>query len=327
MVRACSHFQVVLVLCLDQSADCLSLGWKAKRPAKHDTPRHQKSVCLRVDPSTLLPCPSCRSAFLLDTCVSARELTAPSIMVILSTVLPFVSVDLFCCLKGFSARDFEAMRRISAWISLEPDAGARKNNRYPDDRHPGVTSSPSFSRKIPGETASVAAGSRRPAAETRKLEPGGGDCPRPGEREADGYSGGGPGEAREGTWTEQFSGEGEDSLERAGETNGGHSPSPPWHATAAPSLMSASTPSSLQSPTSDNANANTSIGDGSEVFVPLTPSEKAAAARGCKRLLDRGRRAFIEKRLGLRSEIVHFVGSDVTPENALLLGFRAEEGS
>ncbi|CAN0143904.1 unnamed protein product [Ectocarpus sp. 8 AP-2014] len=222
------------------------------------------------------------------------------------------------------------MRRISAWISLEPDAGARKNNRYPDDRHPGVTSSPSFSRKTPGDTMSVAAGSRRPAAETRKLEPvlepGGGDCPRPGEREADGWSGDGPGEAREGTWTEQFSGEGEDSLERAGETNRSHSSSPPWYTTPAPSLMTASTPSSLQSPTSDNTNADTSIGDGSEMLAPLTPSEKAAAARGCKRLLDRGRRAFIEERLGLRSEIVHFVGSDVTPENALLLGFRAEEG-
>ncbi|CAM9650899.1 unnamed protein product [Ectocarpus sp. 4 AP-2014] len=237
----------------------------------------------------------------------------------------------FLMQQGFSARDFEAMRRISAWISLEPDAGARKNNRYPDDRHPGVPSSPSFSRNIAGETASVAVGSRRPAAESRKLEPvlepGGGNCPRPGEHEAGGWSGGGPGEAREGTWTEQSSGEGEDSLERAGETNGGHSSSPPWYATAAPSLnMPASTPSSLQSPTSDNANANTSIGKGSEVLVPLTPSEKVAAARGCKRLLDRGRRAFIEERLGLHSEIVHFVGSDVTPENALLLGFRAEEG-
>ncbi|CAB1116556.1 unnamed protein product [Ectocarpus sp. CCAP 1310/34] len=237
----------------------------------------------------------------------------------------------FLMQQGFSARDFEAMRRISAWISLEPDAGARKNNRYPDDRHPGVTFSLSFPRKIPGETASVAAGSLRPAAETRKLqpvlEPGGGDGPWPGEREADSCSGGGPGEAREGIWTEQFSGEGENSLERAGETNGGHSSSSPWHATAAPSLnMSASTPSSLQLPTSDNANASTSIGDGSEVLVPLTPSEKAAAARGCKRLLDRGRRAFIEERLGLCSEIVHFVGSDVTPENALLLGFRAEDG-
>ncbi|CAM9211700.1 unnamed protein product [Ectocarpus sp. 12 AP-2014] len=237
----------------------------------------------------------------------------------------------FLMQQGFSARDFEAMRRISAWISLEPDAGARKNNRYPDDRHPGKTSSPSFLRKIPGETASVAAGSLPPAAETRKLEPvlepGGGDAPRPGEREADVCSGGGPGEARERTWTEQFSGEGENSLDRAGRTNGGHSISPPWYATAAPSFnMSASTPSSLQSPTGDNANANTSIGDGSEVLVPLTPSEKAAAARGCKRLLDRGRRAFIEERLGLCSEIVHFVGSDVTPENALLLGFRAEDG-
>ncbi|CBJ31916.1 conserved unknown protein [Ectocarpus siliculosus] len=249
----------------------------------------------------------------------------------------------FLTQQGFSARDFEAMRRISAWISLEPDAGARKNNRYPDDRHPGVTSSPSFCRKTPGETASVAARSRRPAAETRKLEPvlepGGGDCPRPGEREAYGWSGGGPGEAREGTWTEQLCGEREDSLERARETNRGHSSSPPWHTTPAPTFMTASTPSSLHSPTSDNANANTSIGDGSdvldantsigngsEVLAPLTPSEKAVAARGCKRLLDRGRRAFIEERLGLRSEIVHFVGSDVTPENALLLGFRAEEG-
>ncbi|CAN0531758.1 unnamed protein product, partial [Ectocarpus sp. 8 AP-2014] len=28
----------------------------------------------------------------------------------------------FLTQQGFSARDFEAMRRISAWISLEPDA-------------------------------------------------------------------------------------------------------------------------------------------------------------------------------------------------------------
>ncbi|CAN0322389.1 unnamed protein product, partial [Hapterophycus canaliculatus] len=56
--------------------------------------------------------------------------------------------------------------------------------------------------------------------------------------------------------------------------------------------------------------------------LSLTPAEKAKAARECKRLLDRGRMAFIEARLGLRSEIVHFVGREITPENALLLGFR-----
>lgn len=58
----------------------------------------------------------------------------------------------------------------------------------------------------------------------------------------------------------------------------------------------------------------------------LTPAEKSRAARECKRLIDRGRRAFIEERLGLKSEVVHFVGREVTPENALLLGFR-EEGA
>lgn len=58
------------------------------------------------------------------------------------------------------------------------------------------------------------------------------------------------------------------------------------------------------------------------VLAALTPAEKARAARECKRLLDRGRRAFVEERLGLESEVVHFVGREVTPENALLLGFR-----
>ena len=54
----------------------------------------------------------------------------------------------------------------------------------------------------------------------------------------------------------------------------------------------------------------------------LGPTEKSVAARECKRLLDRGRQAFLEWEVGLRSEMLHFVGKEVTPENALLLGFR-----
>ena len=57
-------------------------------------------------------------------------------------------------------------------------------------------------------------------------------------------------------------------------------------------------------------------------FPSLTAAEKASAARECKRLLDGGRMAFLQERLGLRSEVVHFVEREVTPENALLLGFR-----
>lgn len=63
-------------------------------------------------------------------------------------------------------------------------------------------------------------------------------------------------------------------------------------------------------------------GDGPGVFPALSATEKARAARECKRLLDHGRKAFLEDRLGLRSEVVHFVEKEITPENALLLAFR-----
>lgn len=61
---------------------------------------------------------------------------------------------------------------------------------------------------------------------------------------------------------------------------------------------------------------------GPGAFPALTVAEKASAARQCKRLLDGGRMSFLQERLGLRSEVVHFVEREVTPENALLLGFR-----
>lgn len=57
-------------------------------------------------------------------------------------------------------------------------------------------------------------------------------------------------------------------------------------------------------------------------FPALSAAQKARAARECKRLLDVGRMEFVEEQLGLRAEVVHFVERDVTPENALLLGFR-----
>lgn len=55
----------------------------------------------------------------------------------------------------------------------------------------------------------------------------------------------------------------------------------------------------------------------------LSAAAKATAARDCKRLLDRGRVWFVQGKLGLTCEIVHFVEREVTPENALLLAFRA----
>lgn len=54
----------------------------------------------------------------------------------------------------------------------------------------------------------------------------------------------------------------------------------------------------------------------------LNAAEKATAARMCKRLIDKGRQAFLERELGLEVELVHFVDREVTPENALLLGFQ-----
>lgn len=140
--------------------------------------------------------------------------------------------------QDFTPRDFEAMRRISAWISLEPNAGTRKNNDYP-------ASCPS---------------SQTPAAAT------------------------GPGSS-----PLEVLRNGHEEAERDESDEGLHSKK------------------------------------GEEehmTFLALTAAEKARAARQCKRLLDRGRAVFVEERLRLETAMVHFVAREITPENALLLGFR-----
>lgn len=59
------------------------------------------------------------------------------------------------------------------------------------------------------------------------------------------------------------------------------------------------------------------------VLPAMSGAARAVAARECKRLLDRGRVWFVQEKLGLTCELVHFVEREVTPENALLLAFRA----
>ncbi|CAM9849682.1 unnamed protein product, partial [Scytosiphon promiscuus] len=240
----------------------------------------------------------------------------------------------FLVQQGFSARDFEAMRRISAWISLEPDAGARKNNKYPEERHPR----PPSPAARPGQTGSEPA--------RRFVERAG-----VGKAATEGAGGDEHKEASIGkTPPSSFlnRGSASSSTPRVDAKAALSSPQPPRprgapsHAAvpgAAPADEAEAPRETIGDsagdlpdqpplpPASDDhpaaAMEGRAKGEPSSIHAPsLTPAEKAKAARECKRLLDRGRMAFIQARLGLRSEIVHFVGRDITPENALLLGFQ-----
>lgn len=68
---------------------------------------------------------------------------------------------------------------------------------------------------------------------------------------------------------------------------------------------------------------HTEVKEGLGPFPALSHEAKAKAARECKRLLDRGRVWFVQEKLRLSCELVHFVERKVTPENALLLAYRA----
>lgn len=170
--------------------------------------------------------------------------------------------------QGFTVRDFDVMRRVSAWISLEPEACLRKNN--PCEHHP-VDSPLKGSECPPFLPPSLSEGCDRADIS--------GD--RPDHRCT-----------HEGTAAE-FLGElrGEEGGNLADELN---------HYI------------------DQGDNNDQSLG----AMGGLNAAEKAAAARMCKRLIDRGRQAFLERELGLQVELVHFVDVEVTPENALLLGFQ-----
>lgn len=165
------------------------------------------------------------------------------------------------------------MRRVSAWISLEPEASLRKNNHY--EHHP---------------VDSPLKGLEYPSFPPPSLDEG---CDRAG------ISGDGPqhGCTHEGTALE-FVGElrGEDGGNLAEELDR----------------------CSIENSCDHGASKQRSLG----AMGGLSAAEKAAAARMCKRLIDRGRQVFLEQELGLQVELVHFVDREVTPENALLLGFQ-----
>lgn len=288
------------------------------------------------------------------------------------------------------------MIRVSAWISLEPDAGTRKNNRYPDDRRPSAVSSsppPPSSRKFVAAVNTPAIAEEEPFEATElertALDPAAVSDTAAADASTEaavvstakcrvsGDTFVGLGDAREravGRGTAEMEGEGEGARgKRQGSTSsfGPASSSSPSSSTPTlpfplpPHLPPSDAPSAALSQrpkAADDAIAANGVGNDvcddddddhhqGRVFPTLTPTptptpnpplviggivrllpnalsltpvEKAKAARECKRLLDAGRRAFIEERLGLTSEIVHFVGKDITPENALLLGFRGE---
>lgn len=164
--------------------------------------------------------------------------------------------------QGFSHRDFEAMRRVSAWINLEPLVAA--------------TVEPLSEEGEPHSSTPTREGREGISQPPSCTAPSGTVVHDPnGPRNANGTCGCEDGNIRP---------EGAMEAEAQG--------------------------------------ADGAAQDGPRGFPALSAAEKAAAARECKRLLDRGRMWFVEKRLGLRCEIVHFVERTVTPENALLLGFR-----
>ena len=53
----------------------------------------------------------------------------------------------------------------------------------------------------------------------------------------------------------------------------------------------------------------------------LSPAERTELGRQCKRLIDVGRVKYLES-CGLKAEVVHYVETDVSPENALILAWK-----
>lgn len=260
------------------------------------------------------------------------------------------------------------MRRISAWISLEPEAGTRKINNYPTTTN--NIASPS-SQKIPEPTASVNTGvaseisGNSPGASSSIVEVLASKTGKLTREEIDTGKGAegvalqeGRGEKLEGV---SFGGNGEHEengvdLDREEKQIGVSIPTDSQVPTATVDDRSSHDDRDGRVDDSDGGEggAHLSAGGGEDdgpdrsthddrngrdhdsdgggrgahlsaggvLFPALSAVEKARAARECKRLLDHGRKAFLEDRLGLRSEVVHFVEKEVTPENALLLAFR-----
>lgn len=218
--------------------------------------------------------------------------------------------------QGFTARDFEVMRRVSAWISLEPEAGTRKINNYP--------TSPSC-RNIPKSTASATGvGSEKPGNSPGTSAVSASKTGRLTRKEVDAGKGvaGARGEvegvACRGDSKRESVVDGHDCEVEIDTSIYQAEPEGPR------AEVDRTHHKDGQDHDQDGAEAHHSRGgeDGPGVFPALSATEKARAARECKRLLDHGRKAFLEDRLGLRSEVVHFVEKEITPENALLLAFR-----
>lgn len=208
------------------------------------------------------------------------------------------------------------MRRVSAWISLEPEAGTRKINNYPTSPScrniqqstasaTGVGSEDSGNS--PGASAMLA--SKTGSLTRKEVDAGKGVAVVRGELE--GIACGGDSE-RESVVDGHDCKEEIDASIYPAESKGPKAEVDRAHHKDG------------QDHDQDGVEAHHSRGgeDGPGLFPALSATEKARAARECKRLLDHGRKAFLEDRLGLRSEVVHFVEKEITPENALLLAFR-----
>ena len=174
------------------------------------------------------------------------------------------------------------MRRVSAWISLEPDAWALRNNRYP-------------------ATSPQHGGQEHPEQPGQRQ-----DQPEQAQPEQE------QGQEQEGREQEQ----GETlsvPQEEATTLSDGREHQQQQHQQQQHQQQQQQQQEHVHEQQQQQ---------GPGALPALTVAEKASAARECKRLLDGGRMCFLQERLGLQSEVVHFVEREVTPENALLLGFR-----
>lgn len=171
------------------------------------------------------------------------------------------------------------MKRISAWISLEP--------RLSQGSEPTT----------PSQTTAASGPSEAPAARDQHQESVG-TSPHP------------AGESRSSCW-----------LSR---TNSVFQNVSTENSKTTPSCNLQDDLGVVHSPDADvgHVKAKFDVEDCSEGSLRRDVAAKVHAARECKRLLDTGRRAFLEDMLGLDSELVHFVGKDVTPENVLLLAYQ-----
>lgn len=210
--------------------------------------------------------------------------------------------------QGFTARDFDAMRRISAWISQEAILSPASTKGSTETDSSAAAEIPEKDASIhtqPSEvgakvaTTATSAGSKEAVTTPGKqeeltLSPFEPHRPAVSDEEKTGYDLGDQNvqNNRKGHWNDEKT-NAEEAREDGSESHIGSSGS-----------------------------SHKEAEEGPGPFPALSHAAKAKAARECKRLLDRGRVWFVQEKLRLTCDLVHFVERKVTPENALLLAYR-----